>query len=53
MMLLITKQFRDGLLAYLASRPYREVAEAIGMLESLPPAPVVAQPPQVKQDGKV
>ena len=38
-MLLMPEQFRDELLAYLANKPYREVAPAIQALQSLEPLP--------------
>jgi hypothetical protein len=33
---LITEEFRNGLVAYLGDRPYKEVAQAVGLLVGLP-----------------
>lgn len=36
---LITEEFRNGLMQYLGSRPYNEVAQAMELLQGLQKAP--------------
>lgn len=47
--LVISTEFRDGLVAYLGDKPYKEVAQPIAMLLALAPpksAPVLVEPPE-------